>query len=393
MPYNEGVLRALVLSGALLLAACTSGDPSSAADPSAAPSSDRSTTSTPSTTEPDLAPYEDPHDWLCHPDLADTPCTRDVSIAAVANDDVITHRTLRPEDAPAVDCFYVHPTIGEDPDHIGDLDPGEAEQDTTFRQAAPLGSVCQVFAPIYREATFHTLDLDAIDQEALDVAYGDVLDAFDAYMARWNNGRPFVLVGHSQGSAHLLRLLADRVEGDAALGAQLMGAYLPGTPVDVDDSGALLDAPSIGLCRTVGEWRCVVAFSSYDVTNPPQDDALFGHTYRTDGARVGCVNPAGLTEGDAALDPLVPRATAGESDPRVRALDDAFVTYPDRLTARCVDDGRSVYLQVTSDVDRTTPDVESIPTGDEGRWGLHSLEFGLVLGNLLDLIEAQAAAR
>ena len=34
------------------------------------------------------------------------------------------------------------------------------------------------------------------------MAYADVQDAFAYYMAHWNQGRPFVLMGHSQGSFH-----------------------------------------------------------------------------------------------------------------------------------------------------------------------------------------------
>jgi alpha-beta hydrolase superfamily lysophospholipase len=41
-------------------------------------------------------------------------------------------------------------------------------------------------------------------------AYGDVRAAWKEYLAKYNKGRPFVLVGHSQGQLMLQTLLATK---------------------------------------------------------------------------------------------------------------------------------------------------------------------------------------
>ena len=46
------------------------------------------------------------------------------------------------------------------------------------------------------------------------IAYGDVLAAWRNYLATRNNGRPFVLIGHSQGSLMLQLLIANEIEND-----------------------------------------------------------------------------------------------------------------------------------------------------------------------------------
>ena len=59
-------------------------------------------------------------------------------------------------------------------------------------------------------------------------AYDDVVEAFEYYMRVHNNGRDFVLIGHSQGSHMLKTLLQDRFDDDESLRAQLVSAVLMG---------------------------------------------------------------------------------------------------------------------------------------------------------------------
>lgn len=48
---------------------------------------------------------------------------------------------------------------------------------------------------------------------SFDLAYTDVLAAFRNYLANDNQGRGFVLVGHSQGAFHLSRLVKEEIDG------------------------------------------------------------------------------------------------------------------------------------------------------------------------------------
>jgi len=81
-------------------------------------------------------------------------------------------------------------------------------------QAARLTSVCDVYAPVYRQVTlpalFGTLppEAGAPDRE---LAYSDAAAAWDYYMAHHNKGRGVVLIGHSQGAGILKRLVQERL--------------------------------------------------------------------------------------------------------------------------------------------------------------------------------------
>lgn len=105
--------------------------------------------------------------------------------------------------------------------------------------------------------------------QALQLAYTDVANAFDYYMAHFNkdangNPRPFILAGHSQGSNLLLMLLENKFS-DPALRKQLVAAYVIGWSVT---SGDMINNPAslgqMGICgipstRVTG---CIVTYNT-----------------------------------------------------------------------------------------------------------------------------------
>ena len=92
-----------------------------------------------------------------------------------------------------------------------DLIPSDDEINTTLLQAARLTGACRVFAPVYRQVTigalFGTYEADESNRA---LAYDDVVDAFRHFIANESQGRPFVLVGHSQGAGILSRMISRR---------------------------------------------------------------------------------------------------------------------------------------------------------------------------------------
>lgn len=69
----------------------------------------------------------------------------------------------------------------------------------------------------------------------MDLAYADVKAAFGFYLAHFNHGRPIIIAGHSQGTAHATRLLHDFFDHDPQLRRQLVAAYLIGYKVRPDE--------------------------------------------------------------------------------------------------------------------------------------------------------------
>lgn len=91
------------------------------------------------------------------------------------------------------------------------------------------------FAPYYRMASFSSYNGGPeVRKNAIDYAYKDVRDAFLYYLKHYNNGRPFVLAGFSQGAEHIILLLKEF--GDKKfIKEQMVAAYAIGWYITKED--------------------------------------------------------------------------------------------------------------------------------------------------------------
>ena len=162
--------------------------------------------------------------------------------------------TSGPRRRQPVDCFYLYPSI---PGNTTNMKIDETEKRVAIIQAARFGQACRVFAPMYRQSPNET-------------AYADSLAAWRDYLAHYNKGRGFVLIGHSQGAYILQRLISEQIEGSPALRKLLVSAILLGSSVTVkkgsDTGGTFRRHP--GLPQGGRRRGCVVAYSSWDRTPP-----------------------------------------------------------------------------------------------------------------------------
>ncbi|MFN8331120.1 MAG: DUF3089 domain-containing protein [Saprospiraceae bacterium] len=76
---------------------------------------------------------------------------------------------------------------------------------------------------------FFTKDT-ASARKAYDLAYEDIYGAFLHYYDNWNNGRPIIIAGHSQGALMAIRLLKE-VFDNKEMKNKLVVAYVVGFPV------------------------------------------------------------------------------------------------------------------------------------------------------------------
>ena len=142
----------------------------------------------------------------------------------------------------------------------GPLDDKESQERAALfvrSQASAFNKVAEIWAPKYRQAAYGAFLLNSADaNRALDLAYLDVASAFDEFIRRNPRG-PIILAGHSQGSLHLLRLLADRKD---QIKGRLVAAYVVGWPV-----GIQADLPAAGLaaCILPDQTGCVLSWQSF----------------------------------------------------------------------------------------------------------------------------------
>ena len=75
-------------------------------------------------------------------------------------------------------------------------------------QASAFNDTCNIYAPEYRQATYYSFfDTKGNGQNALDLAYEDIENAFDYFIENFNHKKPFIIAGHSQGALHALSLI------------------------------------------------------------------------------------------------------------------------------------------------------------------------------------------
>ena len=137
-----------------------------------------------------------------------------------------------------VDIFYVLPTIYSDKDHAYMLWHDNKKLQTKAQMIAAqhtgiFAPYSRVFAPYYRQAEFRRalseIHLPVDKQTFIHHGIHDVRNAFRYYMKHLNKGRPFILLGFSQGSVALLEIMKTEL-ADHTINAKLVAAYLIGYP-------------------------------------------------------------------------------------------------------------------------------------------------------------------
>ena len=238
--------------------------------------------------------YEADNNWLCLPGRSD-PCSTPLPTTALSANGYSSVGRSVPARDPPLDCFYVYPTVSSDPSLNSDRVAGRDEALAAETQFARFASVCRTFAPLYRQMTFTAVAAYAAGGDITDagrLAYADVLAAWRDYIEHRSGGRPFVLIGHSQGSLMLQQLIAREIEPNPSLAARMKLAILPGYNVLVPQ-GKLVGGTfkKIPLCSHAGETGCVITWTSFREKNEPPAGAMFGYAEKP-GMTVGCVNPA-----------------------------------------------------------------------------------------------------
>lgn len=361
------------------------------------------------TTAPNATAASNPRDrwgtvWLCRPGLADDPCTSALTTTVVPRSGATHVERALPASKPAIDCFYVYPTISGQPTINANLAIEFREREIAVAQASRFSQVCSVFAPVYRQITLSALDHPArITRANALIAVDSVRSAFRDYLAHYNHGRGIVFIGHSQGAAILIKLLEQEVDGAPAVRRRLVSALLMGGNVTVAKGRSVGgDFMHIPACTSRSQTGCVVAYSSF--TAKPPANSQFGRTTSDAGVRllaphnpspnirIMCVNPASPAGGTAVLDPYIPSLVlaflpAG-SAPTVKT---PWISFPGEYSARCESSGNATWLQVTriGGIADRRPLLTHL---EDPTLGLHVLDVNIALGNLVRLVRDEAAA-
>ncbi|MEG0382402.1 MAG: DUF3089 domain-containing protein [Christensenella sp.] len=196
-----------------------------------------------------------------------------------------------------VDVFFVYPTVYahpfrkkhhnmsmRNPFYLGIAKGVAAWQGQLFARH------CNFYAPHYRQIGTESFKMPLPDLlRAERMPYADVCAAFHYYLEHYNNGRPFILAGHSQGSAMLLQLMRKEFT-DPALQEKLIAAYLIGFSLTRRD---LKRYPHIKLAEGETDIGSVISY------NTTANGLPLMRFVRTDSI---CINPLNWERGSTYAD-------------------------------------------------------------------------------------------
>lgn len=205
--------------------------------------------------------------------------------------------------------------------------------------AAPFMKAGPVYAPRYRAAALQAeLNVGGDSDGAFEIAYGDVLAAFDEYMKNRNNGRGVMLAGVGQGGLYVMRLLHDRFQGEG-MKMHFAAAYVLDAAAPLD---GLSDGVSQAVCTRHDSIQCIVAFAALPANDAARANRFLaaapvwtvqGRIAPSAGRKLACVNPLSWTV-DGELGPRNAhrggaRANgANDLDPKI---------LPGSVSAKCVE--------------------------------------------------------
>ena len=345
--------------------------------------------------------YSKATSWLCLPGRADV-CSKPLPTTALNPDGYRSTGLSTVAKDPPIDCFYVYPTVSGDRGMNSDLVPDNGEISAAQTQFARFAGACRTFAPLYRQMTVASIAAYATGADIAGparLAYGDVVAAWREYIGKRNQGRPFVLIGHSQGSAMLTQLIANEIEGKPAA-ARMKLAILAGYNVLVPQ-GKLVGGTfkTIPLCGHAAQSGCVISWVSFREKNVPPPGAIFGFADKP-GMTVGCVNPArpGSRDWENFDSYWYARSTLPVPGGPIQWSTQGppltpYLRTEGLVSGKCVNDGQRGYLSVRTNADPKDKRTDRVG-GEVGLlgfflpgWGMHLADISEAQGDLIRAVE------
>lgn len=148
-----------------------------------------------------------------------------------------------PEERPYdVDLIYLYPSACMDPESpvICDIDNESMIQGAKdyFTQQSPMfEGIVNIFAPYWRQVNgvlLSTMSFEAVDEAEWAEPRTDVFAALDYYFQNENDGRPFFIAGHSQGSRLLGMALGEYMKVHPEYYSRMICAYRVGDAMTKD---------------------------------------------------------------------------------------------------------------------------------------------------------------
>lgn len=162
------------------------------------------------------------------------------------------------------DVFFVCPTVFGGNERTFNMAIDDAKTRESFFGATNMekgiyDDNARFFAPYYRQAGLNVYKLPATEREKyLAFAYSDIKEAFSFYLKSYNDGRPFVLAGFSQGADLCIRLMKDYAQ-DADFAGKFVACYAIGWSITQEEVDAY---PGLKFAEGESDTGVIISFNS-----------------------------------------------------------------------------------------------------------------------------------
>lgn len=193
---------------------------------------------------------------------------------------------LETEAGQVADVFFVCPTVYGGSDDLLNMPMEDEDAKSDFLGAINMekgiyDEESRFFAPYYRQASLSAYLLPEEEREAaLSLAYSDVKAAFLYYLEHYNDGRPILLAGFSQGADLCIRLVKDCFAQEE-IGDLLVACYAIGWRITPEEMEAY---PHLRFAEGAEDTGVIIAFNS-------ESESVTDSLMIPEGTRTLAINP------------------------------------------------------------------------------------------------------
>lgn len=284
-----------------------------------------------------------------------------------------------PEITHEVDTFYLYPTSytdeSEDAKPICDIDNEKVQARARLiyeNQATVYEESTNVFALFYRQSNIYQvagMSNEELEEYQLQEQRTDVYAALDYYFENYNEGRPFIIAGHSQGSIMTKIVLGEYMQAHPEYYERMVAAYPIGYSITSD---WLKEHPYLKFAEGADDTGVIVSWNTEGIGNKGQHN-------------------------------LVVEPNAISINPINWKRDNTYAGFEENLGSRIMNEDTGEYEIVKGiadaqvDTERgvvicTTEDVEYAPAALFGPESLHSHDYDFYYENLRDNVKTRVEA-
>ncbi len=186
-----------------------------------------------------------------------------------------------PEITHEVDTFYIYPTCylddSKDAKPICDIDNPNVQDRANVvyeNQGTVYEDATNVFAPYYRQSNIYqvcNMGYEELEEYQRKEQRTDIYAALDYYFEHYNEGRPFIIAGHSQGSIMTKIVLGEYMQAHPEYYERMVAAYPIGFSITKD----FLDAhPYLKFAEGADDTGVIVSWNTEGKGNKGQKNLV-----------------------------------------------------------------------------------------------------------------------